>query len=296
MRKFIFISLLPFFIFSHNIQAQPVLSKNNLVAWCIVPFDAAQRNPKQRAEMLHRLGFKAMAYDWRESHIPEFDEEVAQLKKSGIKMVAFWWTGGLPENNETLKNSSIVQTQLDFFRRNNLELDVWVTLSDQGLEELSDEGKYEKLAQRVDLLANEMAKLNCRVGLYNHGGWGGQPAHMVGVVKKLKSDNVGLVYNYHHAHDDLENLDENFNLMVPYLYCVNLNGMNRKGPKILPIGQGEMDLEIITMIKNSSYKGPIGIIGHVEEEDVEVVLNRNLEGLKALLLKAKDRKAYRTFM
>src|SRR5213075_39483 len=48
-----------------------VFSRDNLVAWCIVPFDAKHRGPKDRADMLVRLGIKRVAYDWRDQHIPE---------------------------------------------------------------------------------------------------------------------------------------------------------------------------------------------------------------------------------
>ena len=33
-----------------------IFAKDNLVAWCIVPFDAKKRGPSARAEMLGRLG------------------------------------------------------------------------------------------------------------------------------------------------------------------------------------------------------------------------------------------------
>ena len=33
-----------------------LFSKENLMAWCIVPFDACERNPEQRATMLNELG------------------------------------------------------------------------------------------------------------------------------------------------------------------------------------------------------------------------------------------------
>ena len=46
-----------------------VFAKDNLLAWCIVPFDACKRGPKERAVMLQRLGIRALAYDWRDEHI-----------------------------------------------------------------------------------------------------------------------------------------------------------------------------------------------------------------------------------
>jgi hypothetical protein len=40
-----------------------VFDRDNLVAWCIVPFDAGHRTPAQRADMLDRLRFRKYAYD-----------------------------------------------------------------------------------------------------------------------------------------------------------------------------------------------------------------------------------------
>ena len=35
-----------------------LFDKDNLVAWCIVPFDAEERAPEQRAVMLNELGIE----------------------------------------------------------------------------------------------------------------------------------------------------------------------------------------------------------------------------------------------
>ena len=42
----------------NQLKGQSLYDKNNLVAWCIVPFDANKRTPAQRAEMLNRIGIK----------------------------------------------------------------------------------------------------------------------------------------------------------------------------------------------------------------------------------------------
>ena len=39
--------------------------RDNLVAWCIVPFDAARRGPVERAAMLDELGIRRLAYDYQ---------------------------------------------------------------------------------------------------------------------------------------------------------------------------------------------------------------------------------------
>src|SRR5690348_4459387 len=59
--------------------AARLFARDNLVAWCIVPFDAKKRGPIERVEMLQKLGFRRYAYDWRDEHLPTFDTEVAEL-------------------------------------------------------------------------------------------------------------------------------------------------------------------------------------------------------------------------
>ena len=71
--------------------AARLFSRDNLVAWCIVPFDSKKRGPIERVAMLRRLGFKHYAYDWRDEHLPTFDTEVAQLQKNGIDLTAVWF-------------------------------------------------------------------------------------------------------------------------------------------------------------------------------------------------------------
>ena len=68
--------------------------------------------------------------------------------------------------------------------------------------------------------------------------------------------------------------------------ALNINGMDpggdRVGRKILPLGQGSRDLELLRIIAASGYKGPIGILGHTQD-DAEERLKDNLDGLDWLV-------------
>src|SRR5689334_19825160 len=68
-----------------------LFDRSNLVAWCIVPFDAKKRGPEERAEMLDRLELRRFAYDWRAEHLPQLEAELAALKKHGIELTAVWF-------------------------------------------------------------------------------------------------------------------------------------------------------------------------------------------------------------
>jgi len=53
--------------------------------------------------------------------------------------------------------------------------------------------------------------------------------------------------------------------------------------KILPIGSGIYETEMIKAVIASGYTGPIGILGHKRNEDVAQTLRGNIEGLRNTL-------------
>src|SRR5262245_31729014 len=93
-------------------------ARDNLVAWCIVPFDAKKRGPGERAAMLQRLGFKRFAYDWRAEHLPTFDAEVEALRRRGIELTAWWFPATLDKDARRI---------LDVLGRHKVRAQLWVT-------------------------------------------------------------------------------------------------------------------------------------------------------------------------
>jgi arginine repressor len=47
---------------------------------------------------------------------------------------------------------------------------------------------------------------------------------------------------------------------------------------------------MIAELLRSDYDGPIGILGHVEDEDVALVLQRNLDGLAKIMANLNENK------
>ena len=260
-----------------------LFARDNLIAWCIVPFDAKQRGPAERAAMLKRLGFRHFAYDWRAKDISTFDSEIEALKKEGVALDAFWVSPGVLNRESRLI--------LDTLQKHAIKAQLWVLL-DLGagrVEGAEQSRRVESAAKSLKALAEEAAKVGCSLGLYNHGGWFGEPENQVAIINQLKAqgiDNIGIVYNLHHGHPHTVRLAEILKLTMPYLKAVNLNGMDPgpdPGPrKILPIGQGSLDLALLRTIRESGYNGPIGILGHTDD-DAEARLLDNLDGLDWLV-------------
>ncbi len=259
--------------------AKPDLfARENLVAWCIVPFDLKKRGPEERAAMLKKLGFSKFAYDYRAEHIPTFDAEVMALKKQGIELTAWWFPGTLNDEARSI---------LDVLKRHKVKAQLWITGGGEPTKSPEEQAARVKAeAARIRPIAEEAAKIGCTVALYNHGGWFGEPENQLAIIEELKLPNVGIVYNQHHGHDHLTRFGELLPKILPHLVCLNLNGMmpdgERKGQKILPLGQGELDLALLKTIRASGYRGPIGILGHTQD-DAEERLQDNLDGLDWLV-------------
>jgi len=250
-------------------RAHELFRRDNLVAWCIVPFDAKKRGPEERAAMLEKLGFKHFAYDWRKEHVPTFEQEWEALAKHGVALDAFW---GLPPG---------FPGSLETFTKRGLKPSLWMSIG--APNELDQADKVKRAAEGVRKMAEAAASAGCSVAIYNHGGWGGEPENMVAVCEAVNLPNVGIVYNQHHGHDHLPRFKEALAKMLPHLEFLNLNGMtaegDKKGKKIVVLGQGDLDVGLARVICESGYTGPIGILNHTGL-DAETRLLDNLEGLE----------------
>ncbi len=262
-------------------ESLAIFDRANLVAWCIVPFDSTNRSPAARAEMVKRLGLTKVAYDWRAPHVPQFEEEILAYRKHGLEFFAFW-------------SSHDDATRL--FAKHQLRPQFWRTASSP-----TGATQAERVKKAVAALLPhvEAARaLGSPFGLYNHGGWGGEPENLVAVCAYLRqhhrASHVGIVYNLHHGHSHVDRFAQALTAMKPYLLCLNLNGMVRDGDKrdmkIQPLGQGELDLPLLRAIAESGYRGPIGIIGHTND-DVELRLRDNLDGLDWLVAQLQGKPA-----
>lgn len=268
-----------------------LFQKDNLLAWCVIPYDSKNRSPAERAQMLSDLGFTKFAYDWRDHHLPDFPEEINVLKEHGIELSAAWlWIderasdGLLPEHDKIF----------DALEESATSTRIWVGMHDNFYDGLSEEKKLEKVSGIISQVHRRAQISGSTVALYNHGGWASEPENQVKIIEKVGEDDIGIVFNFHHGHSHMHRFDEVLEMMMPWLVTVNLNGMEKDGAQILDIGKGDYEKEMIRILINSGYSGNIGIIGHTENEDVKDVLQRNLSGLQRTLEELGELEAART--
>ena len=268
---------------------EPLFQSDNLVAWCIVPFDAKHRGPEERAAMLEELGIKKFAYDYRAEHIPQWDAEMQALRKHQIELFAWWFP---TEYNDEAKAA------LALFKKYQLKPQLWVTGNGGTIKVKDAADQAARVAQEVKRLkpiAEAAAAQGLKVGLYNHENWYGEPENQVAILQALKQvgvSNVGIVYNFHHGHGQLDRIGKLLPQLVPYLLCVNLNGMEvggvEKGHMIMPLGLGSYDLKMLKEVRASGYTGPLGVMNHTTEWDAKERLADNLAGLKWLVKQLDD--------
>lgn len=249
----------------------------NLVAWCIVPFDAKKRGPVERAKMVRELGLKRVAYDWRPVNKSEFEEEIQAYQANGVEYFAHWkWDDSMAP----------------LIKKYGIKPQIWQIPRSQ-----KDGTEEEQLAFAIKSLegpAKAAKELGLKFAVYNHGGWIGEPATMVKICEMMRASglgDVGIVYNFHHAHDHFDGFADKLKLMKPYLLCVNLNGMveaakvdpKTKENKILPLGQGTREAAMIEALLEIGYDGPIGVLGHRKELDAKEAVQLNLDGLDSMV-------------
>ncbi|HLT81651.1 MAG TPA: TIM barrel protein [Cyclobacteriaceae bacterium] len=281
---FITLGLTLFFVFMGCETRKSIFSTDNLVAWCIVPFDAKERGPVERAQMLKELGITRLAYDWREEHIPTFDEEWKALNEHNIKLQAFWMVAG-----QDPANDNNVQAVFDFLERNKVSTELWLLIWEwPGFDSLSQDEKVRMMAAPIEYIADRAAALDCTVGLYNHRKWFGEPENQLAILKYLDRPNIGIVYNFHHAVEHHERFPEFFPRIKPHLMAVNVAGIRAADRKnFYGVGEGDTETEMLRMVLESEYDGPIGIINHDENRDAREGLVKEMTNLQRLASELK---------
>ncbi|WP_397447597.1 sugar phosphate isomerase/epimerase family protein [Polaribacter sp. R77954] len=262
-------------------NSNKLFQKDNLIPWSIVGFDVKERTPIQRLEMLERLGYTQYAYGYRPKHIPTMLQEWQLAKEKNIKIKAVWLYINLYKDKvgQLRTDAEVVFENL---KKSGLKTQIWVGFYPNYFDKLSDAESLQQSVAMISYLSEKAKKLGCKIALYNHGGWFGKPENQLRIIKALPKEDLGVVFNFHHAHDSLDNYRENIKKLFPYLWSVSLNGMKKEGPKIITIGKGNLEKSMINELFKLNYQGTFNLLGHVKGGDPELILEENFLGLKVL--------------
>lgn len=201
------------------------------------------------------------------------------LNKHDIHLQAYWLhTGPDPVKEGNLK------LMLDALKRNQVKTQIWLMGTGINLSPLSQQEKIVAIKKPVKHIAEEAAKIGCAVGLYNHGGWYGEPENQLAIIDYLQMPNMGIVYNFHHAEEQVDRFPEFFPKLLPPLYALNLSGLKGKNPaKVVPVGDGDIEANMIRIVQESGYIGPVGIINEETHPDAKQGLLMNMHRVEKVL-------------
>ncbi len=274
--------LILFFLFNLSCSNRKnFIEPKNVTPWCIVNFDALERSPEERIAMLKEMGFTKYGYNWRDKHLSEMKEEFALAKENHIEINSiFLWLNAKRDSIGKLSPSN--ERMLTILKDVAYKPTIWLSFSDNFFKELDQEQSISLAIDFIKFIKTKTDKIGCNIALYNHHGWFGNPYNQVEIIERLPQDSLEMVYNFHHAHHYLDEFPEIVKKITPYLSYVNVNGMRKEGPQILAVGEGDFEHEMIDLLMDEGFNGPWGILGHIETEDVQKVLEQNIKGLKAL--------------
>jgi hypothetical protein len=175
-----------------------------------------------------------------------------------------------------------------------------------GYDPTSPEMRYARVRQEADHikpLAQLAAAYGLTVALYKHGGWIGIEDNLVDVIERLKAQgisNVGMVYRFIHAHDEVDdtvNFPAVWKKIQPFVLVVDITGLHAGRTAIYPIlypSQGPLELDMMKIIRDSGWRGPIGVSAEKgaaqdgDAGDAGINLRNNLIGLDWIAAELKQ--------
>lgn len=229
--------------------------------------------------MLTQMGLKKYGFNKGKGDLSTMIQEFHLARENNIEITSiFLWLnanrdsiGSLsPSNQELLRNLKEVEYKPT----------IWLSFSDNYFEEKTQDQSLELAIDMIRFIKLKADKIGCKLALYNHRGWFGNPYNQLEILKQLNDETITMVYNFHHAHKYVDEFPQIVKQITPYLSYVNLNGVKKEGPEILDIGKGDYEFEMIMNLIDEGYHGLWGILEHIKTEDVQKVLDRNIEGVK----------------
>ena len=280
-RQLFLLAILLVMIFSCHKVESPFRTEN-LIPWSIVAFDKLERSPSERVAMIKKLGFRQYAFGGRKKHVETLEAELNIARAEGIMISAVWL---YINNKDTLRNLKRANEMVfESLKATHTSTQIWIGIDVEYFEGLTQSQSLKKAQDMISFLSKKAKKVNCKIALYNHGGWFGESENQLEIMKRLPKHNIGIIYNFHHAHKQLDEYQSIIKQIYPFLWCVTLNGMKKDGPKIMTIGKGNLEKEMIYLLVKLGYKGPFSVLGHVKNEDAELTLKKNLKGIQALFV------------
>lgn len=225
--------------------------------------------------MLRKLGIQRIAFDWMYRHLDALDTELSALKARKIAMSALWAPASLSPASDVHLDALFA-----FIERQKLRLPLWVTLIyPPDFYEWVDSKKLARTTEAMAWVAERAAGLGCTVSLYNFDGWFANPASQARIIAASGRGDMGIVYNFRYAHDDVADFEHQAAAMLPHLTAINLSGVRLDDRATVTFGNGDLEYDMLTALLEGGYRGPLGIASDDPKINAQEALSKCLDGL-----------------
>ncbi|MBN1481326.1 DUF1080 domain-containing protein [candidate division KSB1 bacterium] len=241
--------------------------------------DERHQTFQQQVEMLKRLGYDGMDH----TGVDDVAEHLFHLDQNGLRLFAVyldvwadrekqWANEGLEKAIEQLKGRDVV---------------LWVPIRshDYTASDSAGDAAAVKIVQKIADLA---AASGLDVALYPHSFFLMEKiGDALRIARKTDRANVGVTFNLcHWLRTDNSDLKETLTNAAPFLQVVTINGADQEGDwqqLIQPLDGGEFDVaQVVRILADIDYSGPIGLQGYGIGGDVNENLKRSMQAWQKL--------------
>ncbi|MFK7849756.1 MAG: ThuA domain-containing protein [Akkermansiaceae bacterium] len=231
---------------------------------CMSHFDTGKRTLDEQAELFRELGYSGCGHLCQEFGYKGFGfpenvtvlQRTASLEKQGLRLnVAFArlrLDSAQPIDIERLKAT------MPTFGKHKSTLGVLLL-----------GGREKDLDDKAVAILNQIADLaephGVEIAIYPHTGDYTETLEQgIRIARKVnRPQQVGVIFNLYHWMNvkPVRDLRTILKEALPWLKMVNLNGSAKDKAQVLPLNQGDFDIEnLLSILRDLDYRGPIGLM------------------------------------
>jgi sugar phosphate isomerase/epimerase len=231
-----------------------------------------------RVRLLKDLGFDGFEMEGLDSCY----SKLAALDRAGLKLYMVYIEVDLDKAN------AYDPRLKDFIAKlSGRHTTLWLHVHNDALSPSDTTGDARCVAVLREL-ADFSSMYGVSIALYPHSRfWLEKVGDSVRLTKKIGRSNVGAVFNLCHflKTDERSALEIRLKESIPYLAAVSVNGADDGNTRdmdwsrlIQPLGTGNFDvLNILRVLKNNNFKGPVGLQCYNIEGDPAVFLKKSMK-------------------
>ena len=231
---------------------------------CMDTHDAAKRSLAEQAKLFRELGYDGCGHlcqDIGYGNITHpanttLEERAATLEAEDLRLIHAY--GRINLQKDQAINLKRIEAMMPTLKKHRSEL-VLLLLGDRKAS-LDD-----KAVELLGAIADIAKPYGVRISIYPHSGDYTQTVgEALRIVKRLnRPDEVGVMFTFSHW----KNVDSKRDLRTvlteakPWLHSVSINGTNKKGAAVLPLGKGDYDVrQVMTILDELEFKGPVALM------------------------------------